>query len=80
MAEIYGKMEMIVVLKKTMKRGIKSILCFGCVSVELGEEMFSCQHFEIITDLWFQSVYYDGWVIIATFLWIQSRHLLDILL
>ena len=33
-----------------------------------------------ILGLWFNSVFCDGWVIIATFSWRQSRHLLNSLL
>ena len=49
-------------------------------SVRKEEWVFSCRHFEIISDLLFKSVYCDAWVIITTFSLRQSKHLLDILL
>ena len=44
------------------------------------EDVCFCVYFEIISDLWFSNVFCDGWVIIATFSWRQSRNHLNILL
>ena len=65
-----------------MRRRMKFSLCFGYVFASNWDRryLFLCWYFEIISDFWFNRVYCDGWVIITTFSWRLSRHLLDILL
>ena len=71
-------MNVIVVLK--MRRGMEFSSCFGYVlgSNWVRRYLFLCRHFEIISDLWFKSLYCNWWMIIATFSCSQNRHLLDI--
>ena len=57
-----------------MRKGIKFSLCFSYVfRLHWDWCLFSCQHFEMISDLWFNSVFCDGRGIIETFSWRQSR-------
>ena len=60
-------------------RRMKFSLCFGYVFGSNSDRyIFSCRHFELISDLRLKRVYCDGWVISVTFSWRQSWHLLDI--
>lgn len=57
--------------------------CYWCYPFGLNCDsryLFSCLHFEIISNLWFSNVFRCVWVIIDIFACRQSRYLLDMFL
>ena len=53
----------------------------GCISGLKCERrrLFSCRHFEWISEFLFRRVFCDGYVMMANFSWRQRRHFLDVL-
>ena len=76
MAGIYENMKIIIVLKKTMRRGMRFYvlaMCLGRIGIEDAYFRVNILRLSQICGL----RVCGGWVIIATFPWKQSRYLLD---